>query len=175
MNNTNGINDFLIPDLWKIVSKYNTFNFKLHKTVELPRVDRCIITPDNNIWKHVSLIFIATQNSSHISVRTKIGTAGWTQVDNFTISPMASVGEHEYKSNLIVYPNPANTYVNIDLQETISSGSASIINLSGQVLTTSEINYTENIHLDLRTIPSGVYFIRIESELFSDFVKFIKK
>ena len=44
------------------------------------------ITPDTNNWKFVSMTFTATQNSNYISVRTKVGIYGWTQIDNFSIN-----------------------------------------------------------------------------------------
>jgi hypothetical protein len=41
------------------------------------------ITPETNKWKYVSMTFTAAQNSNYISVRTKAGIRGWTQIDNF--------------------------------------------------------------------------------------------
>lgn len=134
------------------------------------------ISPDTNNWKHVLLVFTATQNSSHISVRTKIGMPGWTQIDNFSITPTTtSVEEHNQKPVLIAYPSPASTNVNVEFHEYITSGVVSIISLSGQLLSKSRIDYNRDINLDLKSIPSGVYLIRIESDQFSESVRLIKK
>lgn len=135
------------------------------------------ITPDTNNWKFVSLTFTAAQNSNYISVRAKAGKYGWTQIDNFSISPstMTSIEENNTKPKISVYPNPANTAINIRMEEDISSGFVSIINLSGQLLRKQEINSGQNFNFDLTTIPSGVYFMIIESDQFSDCKRFIRK
>jgi len=134
------------------------------------------IVPDINVWKQVSLTFTATQNSNHISVRTKIGIRGWTQIDNFSIFPLTtSVNEPNFKNNLIVYPNPADTEVNIDFQEHISSGFVTLSTASGKLLFTDKITDSSNIKFDLTKIPPGVYFVKIESKEMFSVSKFIRK
>ncbi len=135
------------------------------------------ITPNIDTWKHVSMTFTAAQNSKYISVRSKIGITGWTQIDNFSISPskVNSIEENNTKPKITLYPNPAKTTINVKIDEEISSGFVSVVNLLGQLLSKHNISYDQKINLDLTSIPSGEYYLIIESDQYSDCIRFTRK
>ncbi|MEZ5009512.1 MAG: T9SS type A sorting domain-containing protein [Chitinophagales bacterium] len=116
--------------------------------------------PDTNSWKEVKFVFTANQNSSHISVRTKIGIRGWTQIDNFSIRPATTtdIAEHNYVKLMKAYPNPTVSKVMVDLGKNINTGSIKILNLNGQVQSVHEINNNQFLSLDLSDLPTGIYF-----------------
>jgi hypothetical protein len=70
-------------------------------------------------------------------------------------------------SDILVYPNPANSYVNIkltiNLTETITT---TITDIRGKVISTNEINVSSganNISINSENIESGIYFLTITS------------
>jgi len=133
-------------------------------------------TPNPGTWKEVIFVFTAVQASNYISVRTEIGSDGWTQVDNFSISQGAlSLEENGLSSALILSPNPASTYVNIDFNEYISSGFLMIRDLTGKVIRRQAISARQQAKLDVSILPAGVYFVELESENTSGVTRFIKE
>lgn len=135
------------------------------------------VSPDADSWKQVSLVFTANQNSNYISVQVKHGIMqGWTQIDNFMINSITtSTNVYDSNSNRIVYPNPTSTNISINFQESISSGFATLISPSGRLLREIELKNRKDVNIDLIGIPSGVYFIKIESKEVTDIIKFIKR
>lgn len=86
---------------------------------------------------------------------------GSYQIEIEVIRQGVTTGLEENLSNqVLVYPNPANTTINI-----IHEGydQISLMNMSGQVVntfTTTQSNST----VDLSNIPSGVYFIQLQND-----------
>lgn len=135
------------------------------------------ITPDAGSWKRASIIFRATQNASHITVRTKIGQIGWTQVDSFAIAPssMVSVQKYPNEGSIKIYPNPTSNQVTLDFQQQLSTGVVSIMNSSGQLLKRVYISNQKGLSLDLSAFPSGLYFIQMESDKVVESIKIVKE
>jgi hypothetical protein len=132
--------------------------------------------PYENSWKPISTIFTASQSSQFISVRNKPKIYSWTLVDNFEIKPITTaVSEELWKSNAIIYPNPAQNFVIVDFIKSISTGFASLASSSGQLLHKIEIANCSEVTFDLSKIPTGVYFIKIESLETNEVLKFIKE
>ncbi|MFH1297386.1 MAG: leucine-rich repeat protein [Bacteroidota bacterium] len=75
------------------------------------------------------------------------------------------------KNQLNIFPNPA--YTNITI-ETIITGHLYILNLNGQELLQQEITETTTT-IDIITLPSGVYFIKLINNKTVEVGKLIKK
>ncbi len=82
---------------------------------------------------------------------------------------VAGVGiEEGGKTNVMIYPNPAQDYILVQSDNTISS--VQITDFSGKVL------YNGNeTKLDIRNLSSGIYFIRTFTDKGVSNMKFIKK
>ncbi len=80
--------------------------------------------------------------------------------------------------NLVVYPNPANDLLHIILpQSLIDAATVQIIPSSGLTGQSIKLNPKEprkQIDLDLRGIPSGLYYIKIEGNSGYDIARFVK-
>lgn len=61
-----------------------------------------------------------------------------------------------------IYPNPASDYVRINLGE-VSQGNVILYNISGSRVLQKQID-SNNMRLDLTSLNSGIYLLRIESE-----------
>lgn len=134
------------------------------------------IAPDTNAWKQASMIFTASQNSRYITVRTKIASPGWTQIDNFTLTPLTTTPAANIDSHfeLSLYPNPANDVLNLDFGSSAIEGVISIMNPMGQIIATQKVHRSQSVSLDVSAIPAGVYLIGVESEQGSTQGPFIK-
>lgn len=67
-----------------------------------------------------------------------------------------------------VFPNPANTYVNLDFDlEEQTSGQLVVFNTKGQVVINRKLDnvMSERIQLETAGLPSGTYLIRVDTEL----------
>lgn len=65
--------------------------------------------------------------------------------------------------NLTVYPNPASTQITIEICALPTQSQLSISNLNGQQLITRQIT-SPKTQVDISSLPSGVYFVRLTSD-----------
>jgi hypothetical protein len=72
---------------------------------------------------------------------------------------------------LSIYPNPTSNYITIEAPAT---GRISITNLNGQQLITRQITEPKT-QIDIRNLPSGVYFVRLTDDRTVEVRKFIKQ
>ncbi len=79
-------------------------------------------------------------------------------LDDVKITAMGTLGTHENskaKTNTAIYPNPTKGEINIKTDRKIKS--ASVIDMSGKILTTTESGNT-----DISTLPKGTYFMKVD-------------
>lgn len=67
------------------------------------------------------------------------------------------------KLDFAVYPNPATNVVNIQLPNGTFSGVASLFDLSGRLISTHNLSRQKN-QVNLSSVATGIYFVRIDSE-----------
>ncbi len=90
-----------------------------------------------------------------------------------------AVGIHSYNSSndgLLVYPNPANTTIAVNIGEMSSANTTiSILNVLGETVYSARVNNTKTLNLDLSDYTSGVYFVKLDNGSSSKTTKFIIK
>ncbi|MCD4683980.1 MAG: T9SS type A sorting domain-containing protein [Bacteroidales bacterium] len=69
--------------------------------------------------------------------------------------------EIDTKADLLLYPNPANDYITIDLPGITTGYNVHIYNILGQEVYT-DISDQGNIEVDIRELPDGLYIVQIE-------------
>ena len=62
-------------------------------------------------------------------------------------------------TSFVLYPNPANTHVTIQFEQTVSNAVIQIVNVSGAVVTTQNNANGTSFTFDLSTQPAGIYFV----------------
>jgi hypothetical protein len=67
-------------------------------------------------------------------------------------------------NSISVYPNPASEILIIGSNNTFNNGLLEIYSVSGKRIFTQEISTSENIALDITSLPVGTYFIKIKTQ-----------
>ena len=69
----------------------------------------------------------------------------------------------------MIYPNPTNGNITIELDKTYESATdISIINLSGSIINKDQIPSNESqITINLNTLPAGIYLIKLSNTKFT--------
>jgi hypothetical protein len=73
------------------------------------------------------------------------------------------------KNSIIIYPNPANTFVNIE-NKSINPQDVKIYNMIGQQILSLPLNSKEIVSKSLESWPSGMYFIKSSGGGFKKFL-----
>ncbi len=78
---------------------------------------------------------------------------------SFAYSDIRTVNTGSSYSNLAVYPNPAVDYIFVSPSSTLSFSNLELFDISGRKV----VGYSESLNgrLDVRNLPSGVYFVKI--------------
>lgn len=72
----------------------------------------------------------------------------------------------EISKNLYISPNPVQDYIDINIESVINSVYQNIINIYniyGETILTLENKHDNIIRIDISTLPSGVYYLKIEN------------
>lgn len=83
----------------------------------------------------------------------------------YVVEPIPVEGIHDAEPlplNLKVYPNPANDYVNVQLDQAQGALSSALYDVQGRCLkhsTESSAEWT----IDFKSLPKGVYFLRVSN------------
>jgi hypothetical protein len=90
---------------------------------------------------------------------------------NYTGVSQFNSGSH---ARLIgVYPNPATDYITVELSGIVKETNLSIVNIEGQEFISRQISQPKTI-IDISSMPSGVYFVRVTNEKTVEVGKIIK-
>lgn len=103
--------------------------------------------------------FTATQNGSYavqINQNDCIDTSACYSVTGLGIL------ENTFCHNIIVYPNPTDGIVKIDLGETVSEFTARITDLNGRLLKQYDYKNKQIFELDLNVLP-GIYLLKLQT------------
>lgn len=112
----------------------------------------------NQINGTIDSTYVATQNGSYtVEVEDANGCIGTSNSVNVT---GVSISEQE-ANRFSIYPNPANNFLKIDIEEN-TNATIEIIDALGRVFIQSEINEKENT-INVSQLPSGVYILSLQS------------
>lgn len=122
------------------------------------------------ISNETNQIFTPTQNGSYA---VEVSLNGCADTSNcFTVSTVGIV-ENSFNHDIIVYPNPTNEKVRIDLGYNYDEITITVQSLNGQKIKQSHHKNQQVLELNL-DVPNGIYFVSIESENKKTILKIIK-
>jgi hypothetical protein len=76
---------------------------------------------------------------------------------------------------IIAYPNPANSTLNIKLSEAYNQLTTEVYNNMGQLVLNHNFNATGMLQLDISTLPAGIYSVRISNGEQASAIRVIKQ
>lgn len=85
------------------------------------------------------------------------------------------IDEFESGSSFLIYPNPTNSILNIQLNNSITIGTIYVFNLLGKEIFTQKINSVNQSEIDVSNFNDGLYFIKISTDSSSDTKRFLKQ
>ncbi|MBC7884119.1 MAG: T9SS type A sorting domain-containing protein [Saprospiraceae bacterium] len=120
-----------------------------------------------------------TEDDDSFSFTVSDGQGGWVTITDFIINvdaaiPSGTVDGLEL-NNVLIYPNPANDLVNIQMVDTkVSYTKCTLMDITGRALIYLPIS---NIitSLDIQHIQSGIYLIKLSDGKKAIYRKFIKR
>lgn len=137
------------------------------------------LTPTLNTWNHVAVSladFTGLTTKSNIAQLVFASVPSGTSIayiDNVLFSKKTQTGLSNVNAMSIgIYPNPANNSINVTSAGTIQE--VTIFNTLGQIVKTSAAN-SNLINMDITTLPTGVYTIKITVNGSENYSKLIKE
>jgi len=133
-----------------------------------------------NNWTFVNLSKLGIIDSMSFSLSSSDnGTYGMNTPAYFCIDDMSSlydvsIAKTEKTNTLKVYPNPANSFINIESDFNANS-TIRIFNMQGAIVKQININSNNIQRINIQDLNSGIYFIQIENDKKIIQKKFIKQ
>jgi hypothetical protein len=125
---------------------------------------------------------------SDASATTSCGTFSYGETEDYTVNISATkeataneivinggVSQSEKAiEHITLYPNPAQDYFNISINAAEVKGTVSIFNVSGQEVMKREFN-SNNSQIDISSLSSGIYTVKIDDGAKGATFQFMKK
>lgn len=106
---------------------------------------------------------------------TVTDSIGCTEVDTFTVvDPFVGLDENG-KEQFLLYPNPTNGMVNIQMSSTFSEGLMEVRDSKGALLLKRDLKGSQLQQFDLSGFDVGVYHVRISGRDFNETLRIVKK
>ena len=102
-------------------------------------------------------------------------TLGCVYNDTVEITFYISIEENSFASSLSVYPNPTNDILNINLGNSHELVNFILSDINGKVLLEQYYYNKSLINFNVKNLPNGIYFVKLNSEDKSTRLKFIKR
>mgnify|MGYP000454035027 FL=1 len=120
-----------------------------------------------------SKVFTAVNNGSYAVVVTKNGCTDTSSC--FSIM-FVGTNENSKNGNITVYPNPSSGIVNIDFSQIKGVKNIRLTDLSGKLVYEENNIVKDNFRMNFsKTLASGIYNLKVETEKESKTIKLILK
>lgn len=115
--------------------------------------------------------YTATANGSYAVIVT---INNCTDTSNCVAVTTVGVPDNIAIPGLIIYPNPVEDYLFIDLAQCYEHATLRIYNVSGQEVVSDNYKNTQLIKKDVADLPRGMYFLNLTVNQYQTFLKIIK-
>ena len=110
------------------------------------------------------VVTLTTEKCGKLNVKSK----------TLDINADLTINDLKRKSSIVIYPNPTKDYFKVQLEKSFKTGAAFLYDFKGTQLYTMEISDISTFEMDLTSLKSGVYILKMhldEHVLFSKVVK----
>lgn len=102
--------------------------------------------------------------------------AATSESTNIYVNSTMTVEDHNFvASNFSIYPNPAQNGINISVKGSELPENMQIYNMLGQVILDKQIDAQVDLGVDISTLSSGIYFVKLQNAKNSVVLRFVKK
>ncbi len=91
-----------------------------------------------------------------------------------TVTDNLSLEGFEKKNSVKLFPNPTNNELHIEILNSLTNTRVSIIDITGKTLINTRLNSNSN-KIDVSSLKSGLYLIKLDSDTGSQTKRFVKK
>jgi PKD repeat protein len=123
---------------------------------------------NNNIWYDPEFYELLDENNVSIKYGTEFEYEESTSIRNEYLSL-----SNPMDINFMIYPNPADDFINLKSESAIDR--YLIYDIKGSLILEGTNNNSNDLTISLKNIYSGIYFLQIKSGAYKETVKFIKK
>ena len=104
-------------------------------------------------------------NGQHVFfVRTRDENGRWSFIFHELIDVAVGIEAHSFSDEIQVFPNPADHILTVHLSKTVQTPFGfMLINSEGKMVKKGESVQTGHLTIDIAELPSGTYFLRLES------------
>ncbi|MEN8201906.1 MAG: MBG domain-containing protein [Bacteroidota bacterium] len=82
---------------------------------------------------------------------------------------------NELAQRIQVYPNPADQFLNIDLEHENTNVTLKLVNTMGQPVLIDELEILDNIRLNMNSLNPGIYLLVIKSDQMDRIIRIVKE
>lgn len=167
-------------------NKYSWFRVLINDTLQIPNVYGVLnfnpVTPGSDpfttqlfdLTPYGPDMKISLQASCKYSQANSSSTTfDAAFLDNFRIDLIESLPELK-DPLLTLYPNPATDQINLVFSSSMNSALVEIINIQGQTIMTGNATGYPTMKLDISSLPSGIYAIRVLNGKETTMKRFVK-
>jgi len=94
-------------------------------------------------------------------------------VDQFSVDRTLSTSDF-FNSNFAMHPNPVKDVLNITSKNGVTIETVQVMDINGRVVNQINASSSENVQVNVTNLNSGVYFVKVQSELGVGTSKIIK-
>ncbi|HNP32140.1 MAG TPA: choice-of-anchor J domain-containing protein [Flavobacterium sp.] len=109
---------------------------------------------------------------------TNAGTNGSNSdiigIDTFSVDRPLSTSDF-FSQNFAISPNPVKSSFNLTVKNGASVQNVKVIDMNGRVVNTTDVSDLNDIQLNLADLSTGVYFVKVQSDLGIGTSKIIKQ
>jgi hypothetical protein len=134
-----------------------TYDIELSEgTTEIPVVT-AVVTDENADVEIIQAEVLP--GTATVTVTAEDGETILEYTINFTLATSVGITE---SVNINVYPNPAISFINLNLEDDMIGAKVKIIGTSGRILMQKQLNSAKEI-IDISKLTQGVYIIQVEA------------
>ena len=87
-----------------------------------------------------------------------------TPAISLNLVPNTTSVEENNITDLKAYPNPATTFINVPLDGIVGNGILNILDLTGKLVSTMNVNVNNTLTIDVSTLSNGTYTFNLKLE-----------
>ncbi len=178
------------------IVKFNGTSWTYYKPFNdgqgLNYVNTIAIDPNGKIWAGTFLgltVFDGTKWTNYTDSHTSSANLQVLSIDfdshgNLWLGTLCGILEFQNKAvsliqshsntNLNIFPNPANSYININLNSQFLNTEISILDMNGSLVLEKNIS-SNNIQLNISKLKQGTYFVYVNTGLYRTIKQIIKE